>query len=162
MALDIESGLPVPSTSSGAHHHHGHDGTLASASSSAAATASFLGPFSGAAGSGGGGGANPSGGAAAPGGDGDDDDDGGKLVGLGRLPEQYRPLLTWPPMRAAHPHARTAAVWLDRACVLAGQVVVQRPGVRLGAAAYLLLLHLFMLVIVSSRHVPCAAHSRTL
>lgn len=70
----------------------------------------------------------------------------------GKPPESWRPLASWPPVRQSRPLVRQAAGLLDRACLLGGDMLGNRPGVRLGMAGYLLLVHLFVWFQLAVRH----------
>lgn len=88
-----------------------------------------------------------------------DADDGAASYAAGsarRLALDFRPLLSVPLMRSAHPHVRHAATWVDRASVFAGRWLTSRPTLRLGALTYVVVLHLIALtfIMLRSRHCP--------
>lgn len=79
----------------------------------------------------------------------DDSKRGSYVVG------QFMQLTSWPPVRMAHPHIRTAAALLDKGWTMATSFLSQHPDFRLTAVAYLILVHLMLWAQLASRHPNC-------
>lgn len=74
-----------------------------------------------------------------------------------RLNLDFRPLLSSPVMRGAHPRMRQAMTYVDQASVFVGRWITSRPTLRLGVLTYVLILHLVALTLFSfGRHCGAA------
>ncbi len=78
-----------------------------------------------------------------------------------RINLDFRPLLSVPLMRTAHPHVRQAMSWVDYGSVLAGRWLTSRPTLRLGALTYVVILHLLMFALLTLGR-RCGGPLRTL
>lgn len=78
----------------------------------------------------------------------DETSNGGPGAGARRVAMDFRPLLSVPLMRGAPPRLRQVATQLDRASVFVGGWLTSRPTLRLGALAYMAVLHLAVLMVL--------------
>ncbi|GAX76655.1 hypothetical protein CEUSTIGMA_g4101.t1 [Chlamydomonas eustigma] len=69
-----------------------------------------------------------------------------------RISLEYLPLTAESYVRTAGPRVRQAAMYLDRGMALAGGLLAQVPGARLGLVAYLVLIHLCLWINMALKH----------